>query len=37
LQLTDQKGVAREVQREIIRFINNNLLEHILPESRLKG
>lgn len=37
LQLTDQKGIAREVQRELVRFINNNLLGHIAPEACMEG
>ena len=37
LQLTDQKGIAREVQRELVRFINSNLLGHIAPEACMEG
>ena len=37
LQLTNQKAIAREIQRELIRFINNNLLGHIAPEACMEG
>ncbi|KAI7884997.1 uncharacterized protein EV154DRAFT_574527 [Mucor mucedo] len=33
LQLTDQKGVSKEVQRHLISFINKHLLDCVAPEA----
>lgn len=37
LQLTDQKGIPRDVQRDLVKFINKNLLDQISPEACMKG
>ena len=37
LQLTDQKGVSRELQRYLISFISKNLLDCIAPEACIQG